>query len=59
MNAELAPIRQRAAELKQKPSFVEDVLVDGADRARKIARETLQEVKERMGLAMERIPTRS
>jgi tryptophanyl-tRNA synthetase len=59
MNAELASIRQRAAEVKQKPSYVEDVLVDGADRARKVARETLQEVKERMGLAMERVPTRS
>lgn len=59
MNAELAAIRQRAAEVKQKPSYVEDVLADGADRARKIARETLQEVKERMGLAMERVTTRS
>jgi tryptophanyl-tRNA synthetase len=59
MNAELAAIRQRAAEIRQKASYVEDVLGDGADRARKIARETLQEVKERMGLAMERVPTRS
>jgi tryptophanyl-tRNA synthetase len=59
MNAELAAIRQRATEVRQKPSYVEDVLGDGADRARKIARETLQEVKERMGLAMERVPTRS
>lgn len=59
MNAELAAIRQRAGEVKQKASYVEDVLADGADRARKVARETLQEVKERMGLAMESIPSRS
>jgi tryptophanyl-tRNA synthetase len=59
MNAELAAIRERAAEIRQKASFVDDVLADGADRARKVARETLQEVKERMGLATESIPTRS
>ncbi len=48
--ATLAPIRQRAQELTERPSIVAEVLEDGASRARRVARETLREVRERMGL---------
>jgi tryptophanyl-tRNA synthetase len=47
----LAPIRQRAAGIRGRPQYVDEVLGDGAAAARRIARETLREVKEMMGLA--------
>jgi tryptophanyl-tRNA synthetase len=45
----LAPIRERAEELKQDPAAVDRVLADGAERARAIARVTIKEAKQRMG----------
>ena len=50
INAELAPFREKRAELAAKPQYITDVLSDGAARARVIARETLREAKEKMGL---------
>lgn len=46
----LAPIRERAAELEARPERVYEILAEGAERARTIARETIREVSERMGL---------
>jgi tryptophanyl-tRNA synthetase len=46
----LDPFRQRRAELAARPDYIQDVLADGARRARVIARETLNEAKQRMGL---------
>ena len=40
----------RRAALAAKPQYVTDVLADGAQRAGAIAKETLSEVKQRMGL---------
>ncbi len=51
MEVELVPIRARAAELAAKPSMVTEALGDGAARARAVARVTMAEVRERMGLA--------
>ncbi len=51
MDEELAPIRARAAEIRAQPEIVSDALVDGAQRARTIAQQTMGDVKERMGLA--------
>jgi tryptophanyl-tRNA synthetase len=51
MNAELTPIRRRASEVNARGGYVEEVLADGAQRAAIVARETMREVKERMGLA--------
>jgi tryptophanyl-tRNA synthetase len=50
LNAALAPIRARAAEYQAAPDRVIQVLGDGAARARRIARETMDGVRERMGL---------
>jgi tryptophanyl-tRNA synthetase len=47
---EQAPIRERAQEYQQNPQLISDILHDGADAAREIARDTLAEVKEVMGL---------
>src|SRR5215211_7638667 len=49
MERELAPIRQRADELAAKPSEIEQALAAGADRCRRLARETIDGVRERMG----------
>ena len=49
MTKELTPIRERAAEIRADPATVKTVLRAGADKARVIAKETMREVKERMG----------
>jgi tryptophanyl-tRNA synthetase len=56
MNLELTPIRRRAAELRKTPSLVSEVLEAGHARAARVAGETMREVKERMGLAVQRAP---
>ncbi|MDD5082287.1 MAG: tryptophan--tRNA ligase [Dehalococcoidales bacterium] len=50
INATLRPARERRAALSTDPQRVKDILADGARRAAVIARETLQEVKQKMGL---------
>ena len=50
INSTLAPFRKRRAALAAKPQHVNDVLANGAQRAAVIARETIREVKQRMGL---------
>ena len=47
---ELVPIRARAADIGARPSYVTEVLEDGANRARTTAQETMRQVYERMGL---------
>jgi tryptophanyl-tRNA synthetase len=49
MEAELVPIRRRAAELAANPKSVDQALAAGADRCRRLARETIDVVRERMG----------
>src|SRR5688572_19801296 len=49
MAAVLAPIRERAAELAAAPERVDEILAIGAERARALARETIREVRDRMG----------
>jgi tryptophanyl-tRNA synthetase len=50
LNARLAPFRLRRAELAQKPGYVDDVLADGARRASILAKQTMAEVREAIGL---------
>ena len=50
MEEVLVPIRRRAADIGATPSYVTDVLEDGATRARTTAQATMREVYERMGL---------
>ncbi|MDZ7587130.1 MAG: tryptophan--tRNA ligase [Patescibacteria group bacterium] len=47
---ELEPIRLKRKELETKPEYVMQVIKDGAERARKLAQKTIDEVKEKMGL---------
>lgn len=45
LNAHLEPFRAKRAELEKKPGYVQDVLDDGANRARVIAEKTMAEVR--------------
>ena len=49
MIAALAPIRERAAELRAHPDRVRDLLLAGAGKARAVASRTLAEVRSAMG----------
>jgi tryptophanyl-tRNA synthetase len=51
MNLTLRPFRERRATLDSKPKYVSEVIADGAQRAQVIARQTIKEVKARMGLS--------
>jgi tryptophanyl-tRNA synthetase len=50
LNNHLEPFRARRAEFASKPGYVQDVLEDGATRARAIAEKTMEEVREAMQL---------
>jgi len=50
INSSLATLRERRAGFAAKPKYVNEVLADGAKRASVIARKTIKEVKQRMGL---------
>jgi tryptophanyl-tRNA synthetase len=50
MISALAPIRERALSFQERPETVDEILADGAASARRIAAETMREVRERMGL---------
>ena len=51
MNITLSPFREQRKALASKPKYVAEVIADGAQRARVIARETIKEVKGKMGLS--------
>ena len=48
--AELAPIQKRAAEYAEDPTLVKNIVAEGCEKARKLARETMREVRDVMGL---------
>jgi tryptophanyl-tRNA synthetase len=48
--AELAPMRERAQAYVDDPTLVKSIIADGCDKARKLALETMREVREAMGL---------
>jgi len=50
ISREFAPFRERAAHYRERPEEVLQVLSDGADRAGAVARETMAEVRKRMGM---------
>jgi tryptophanyl-tRNA synthetase len=48
--AELKPIQARAAQYSEDPTLVKNIVAEGCERARKLAKETMREVREAMGL---------
>ena len=47
---ELKPIQERAARYAEDPTLVKNIVAEGSERARKLARETMRDVREAMGL---------
>jgi tryptophanyl-tRNA synthetase len=50
VNAELEPIRERAREYEENPDIVRSIMIDGSESARTVARETLEEVRQAIGI---------
>jgi tryptophanyl-tRNA synthetase len=48
--AELAPIQERARAYTEEPDTVRNIIADGCEKARDLARETMRDVREAMGL---------
>ena len=48
---EQRPLRERAAEYETSPDLIHAILQEGADQARDVARETLMEVRQAMGMS--------
>src|SRR5919108_1171654 len=51
IQAELAPIRERAQAYLDDPTLVKNIIADGCEKARRLAVETMREVREAMGIA--------
>lgn len=47
---ELKPIQERAAMYAEDPMLVKNIVAEGCEKARKLARETMRDVREAMGL---------
>ena len=47
---ELAPIQGRAVQYADDPTLVKNIVAEGCERARKLARETMRDVRDAMGL---------
>ena len=50
INAEQAPIRERATQFENDPDLLRAILLEGSERARDSARETLEEVRGAIGI---------
>lgn len=50
MLGELAPIRERAREFEENHQLVRNILQEGAEEARDVAEETMDEVRSAIGL---------
>ncbi len=48
--AELAPIRERAKEYQDNPNLVKGIINEGCEAARAVARETMEEVRQAIGV---------
>ncbi len=48
--AELKPIRERAAQYLEDPTLTRNIIADGCEKARKLAQETLRDVRQAIGL---------
>jgi tryptophanyl-tRNA synthetase len=47
---EQAPIHERAKQYEEDPMLLRNIVADGCERARKLASETMRDVREAMGL---------
>ncbi len=47
---EIQPIQERAAQYAEDPTLVKNIVAEGCEKARKLARETMRDVRDAMGL---------
>ncbi len=50
IGAELKPIQENIEKYKSEPNLIQEIIFDGSERARSVAKETMQEVRDAMGL---------
>jgi tryptophanyl-tRNA synthetase len=50
VNAEIAPIRERAGQFEDDPTLVRNIIQDGCEKATDLANDTMRDVREAMGL---------
>jgi tryptophanyl-tRNA synthetase len=50
INAELKPVRERAATFEEDPTLVRNIIQDGCEKASDLANDTMRDVREAMGL---------
>mgnify|MGYP003346333551 FL=1 len=48
--AELGPMRERAEKYMEDPTLVRNIVADGCEKARRLAQDTMREVRQAMGL---------
>jgi tryptophanyl-tRNA synthetase len=51
INKELAPMRERAQTYLDDPTLVKNIVADGCDKAKRLAAETMRDVREAVGLS--------
>ena len=51
VNAEIAPIRERAAQYEEDPTLARNIIQDGCEKASDLADETMRDVRAAMGLS--------
>jgi len=56
INTTLEPLQKRFSELMNEPGYLDSVLAHGADKARVMAEQTLQQVKEKVGFLPAKLP---
>jgi tryptophanyl-tRNA synthetase len=49
--AEQGPMRERALPYLEDPTLVRNIVADGCEKARDLARDTMRDVREAMGLS--------
>jgi len=47
---ELGPMQERIAKYQSDPNLIQEIIFDGSERARSVAKETMEEVRDAMGL---------
>jgi len=50
INTSLAQFREKRKDLENNPKLIDDILQSGKEKAKKVARETMQEVRKKVGL---------
>jgi tryptophanyl-tRNA synthetase len=47
---ELGPMQERIAKYQSDPNLIQEIIFEGSERARVVAKETMEEVRDAMGL---------